>query len=331
MIESGSGIFQVDFTNYNFKESQSIFLSPGQYFRLLTGSYSLLQIEFEEEYVLRLKNSRFLFEHLISLGYIDIKKPEELPNNFLLGTNIGNNYASLLNEAVSSWLQLNPFKTSLKDNNLLFEVKMIIDKTYLEPVSLAAISREVDEKPYYIDNLFKEKLKLTYHNLTANKVLLETKRKLAFTDLSTKEIAYSTGFNDPSYFNRFFKNLTSVTPMEFRENFEFDERDAFIKGLLFLIDTSYKEEHFADFYAEKMGITIKTLSKKISNKLDTTFTHLISEKLFCESKMLLQQKMPVNTIAFNLGFKEPNHFSAFFKKHSGKTPTQFLNDLKKVH
>ena len=115
--------------------------------------------------------------------------------------------------------------------------------------------------------------------------------------------------------------------MEFRKKYEFDERDTFIKELLALIDTHYKEEHFAEFYADKLAITVKTLSKRISQKLATSFTHLLSEKLLLESKILLQQKMPVNVIAFNLGFKEPNHFSAFFKNLTQKTPTQFLADL----
>ena len=78
MIQSGSGIFQVDFINYNFKAGQSIFLSPGQYFQLLSGGYNILQYEFEEKDVRHIENSRFLFKHLVSIGHIDIKQSEQL-------------------------------------------------------------------------------------------------------------------------------------------------------------------------------------------------------------------------------------------------------------
>ncbi|HET7732315.1 MAG TPA: helix-turn-helix transcriptional regulator [Paludibacter sp.] len=36
------------------------------------------------------------------------------------------------------------------------------------------------------------------------------------TELSIKEIAYSTGFNDPKYFSRCFKRQFGVTPKEYK-------------------------------------------------------------------------------------------------------------------
>ena len=327
MIQSGSGIFQVDFINYNFKAGQSIFLSPGQYFQLLSGGYNILQYEFEEKDVRHIENSRFLFKHLVSIGHIDIKQSEQLYKSQLRNIDVFENNTSLLSGAINSWLQLNPFNTTKHDINLLFDLKEIIDDNYMGQVSLTDISKKIDEKPYRIDSLLRDKLGNTWHHLITNKILLETKRKIVFTELTTKEIAYSAGFKDPHYFNRFFKKFTNLTPMEFRENYVFDDRDSFIKELLNLIDSNYKEEHFAEFYAGKLNMTTQTLSKKISQKLATTFTHLIAEKLLEESKRMLSQRIPVNVVAFTLCFKETSHFSAFFKNLTEKTPSQFIADL----
>jgi AraC-like DNA-binding protein len=263
----------------------------------------------------------------VSLGHIDNRESKQLFSGQLSNIDICETNSSLLSQAIKDWLMLNPFNTTADDLNLLFDLKEIIDEKYTEPISIEAVSKHLGEKPHYINKLTKDKLDHTFSKLTADKILLEAKRKIVFTDLTTKEIAYSTGFKDPDYFNRFFKKQTSLTPLEFRKKYDFDERDTFISELLRLIDMHYKEEHFAEFYAIKLALTVKTLLNRISEKLATSFTHLISAKLLQESKLLLQQGMPVNVIAFNLGFKEPNHFSTFFKKLTSQTPTQFLSNL----
>lgn len=51
-----------------------------------------------------------------------------------------------------------------------------------------------------------------------NRIMLQAKRLLAYTDLSVKEIAYSLGYEDISYFNRYFKIQANITPLEFRKN-----------------------------------------------------------------------------------------------------------------
>ncbi|OUJ75905.1 AraC family transcriptional regulator [Hymenobacter crusticola] len=48
------------------------------------------------------------------------------------------------------------------------------------------------------------------------RLVLEAKRLLLYTPLSLKELAFDLGFSDASYFNRFFKRETGITPAEFR-------------------------------------------------------------------------------------------------------------------
>lgn len=48
------------------------------------------------------------------------------------------------------------------------------------------------------------------------RLALEARRLLFHTDNSLKEIAFDLGFSEPSYFNRFFKRETGVTPAEYR-------------------------------------------------------------------------------------------------------------------
>ncbi|WNI35533.1 AraC family transcriptional regulator [Chryseobacterium sp. SG20098] len=52
-----------------------------------------------------------------------------------------------------------------------------------------------------------------------NRILLEAKRLLFYTDKPVKEIAYDLGYEDPAYFNRLFTNKTGSTPVNFKKNY----------------------------------------------------------------------------------------------------------------
>jgi AraC-like DNA-binding protein len=54
--------------------------------------------------------------------------------------------------------------------------------------------------------------------LIRQRVLLEAKRLLAHTKLSVSEISFKLGFEDNSYFGRFFKKYNGLTPERFRIN-----------------------------------------------------------------------------------------------------------------
>jgi len=57
----------------------------------------------------------------------------------------------------------------------------------------------------------------TISELLQERLVLEAKRLLFHSQLSVKEIAYRLNFEDAAYFNRVFKRLTGITPLEFRK------------------------------------------------------------------------------------------------------------------
>ena len=62
----------------------------------------------------------------------------------------------------------------------------------------------------------------TGKNLTdhlRSRLILESKRLLAHSDLNVSEIAYQLGFEDPSYFTRLFRQVAGQSPREFREEY----------------------------------------------------------------------------------------------------------------
>lgn len=53
--------------------------------------------------------------------------------------------------------------------------------------------------------------------LINGRIILEAKRLLRYSTMMIKEIAYRLGFDDPSYFVKFFKRIVGVSPADFRE------------------------------------------------------------------------------------------------------------------
>jgi len=50
-----------------------------------------------------------------------------------------------------------------------------------------------------------------------NRIALEARRLLRYSTLSVKEIAFYLGFDDPSYFVKFFKRMIGQSPADYRE------------------------------------------------------------------------------------------------------------------
>ena len=60
----------------------------------------------------------------------------------------------------------------------------------------------------------------TPNDLIKNRIILEAKRLLVHTQLSIKEIGYKLGYDDTSYFTRFFTKQTKITPQGFRFQYQ---------------------------------------------------------------------------------------------------------------
>ena len=56
--------------------------------------------------------------------------------------------------------------------------------------------------------------------LINERIILEAQRLLSYSELKIKEIAYQLGFEDPSYFVKFFKQQTGYLPAQIRNQIQ---------------------------------------------------------------------------------------------------------------
>ena len=68
-----------------------------------------------------------------------------------------------------------------------------------------------------LTNYIYESTHTTPLKLINERIILEAKRQIQFSSIKIKEIAYILGFDDPSYFVKFFKRETGVLPASLRK------------------------------------------------------------------------------------------------------------------
>nr|MBA4769136.1 helix-turn-helix domain-containing protein [Sphingobium sp.] len=90
-----------------------------------------------------------------------------------------------------------------------------------------------------------------------------------------------------------------------------------------LIETNLREHHSLDWYAARLNITTKTLTRTCRRRLDCTPMELIHMRLLLEARRLLRfTNAGVAQVAEELGFADSSYFSRFYTRHMGRRPAQ---------
>ncbi|WP_196894375.1 AraC family transcriptional regulator [Aureivirga marina] len=107
-------------------------------------------------------------------------------------------------------------------------------------------------------------------------------------------------------------------------NFDKKEENHLVSEFKKEVNLHYKKEHSTSFYAEKLVISADYLNRIIKYSIGKTAKEYIQTRILTEAKRLLYfSTNSTKEIGFELGFKEPSNFSAFFKKYSGISPSNF--------
>lgn len=91
-----------------------------------------------------------------------------------------------------------------------------------------------------------------------------------------------------------------------------------------LLERHHKKEREIAFYADKMCMTSKYLSQVIKDYTGKTALGIIEEYVISEAKsMLLSTTMSIQQISDELNFPSQSVFGKYFKRVTGKSPTEY--------
>lgn len=236
----GSGEHVIDFTHYPVQKGAIYFMKPGQvhnwYFTSPADGYVINFSDgfFEQAFIRSQVLEHFPFwepmsgPQVIQLSAAVQKKAETVFEQ-ILAEQTG---SAAMNREMMAAMLLQLFITVKRsmpatevlpvsyNATLLRNFQQLIERNYAvlklpkEYASLLYIT------PNHLNALCKDHLGVSAGELIRKRVLLEAKRLLVNMELSIHEIASRLNFQDSSYFIKFFKKDTGVTPEAFRKQFQ---------------------------------------------------------------------------------------------------------------
>ena len=233
-VEKGSGVHNVDFTQYKVNDYQVYFIRAGQVHNWsLDVDTTGFQLMLSADVITIFSNfSPFPFfeQSVPSCLSLDKQKFEEFKNHLheielVLSDNdvLTKEILLLRLHLMLKLLQkeyLNQFPehdSSTKPEKIIKGFNTLIDDHFNEESSVNFYADKLNITANYLNILSQKYLKMPASDVIKQRTILEAKRLLTSTDLSIKEIGYQLGFNDNTYFSKVFKKYTGKTPGDFKK------------------------------------------------------------------------------------------------------------------
>ncbi len=236
LIESGTITYKLDLQEIALTDGQLLFAMPNQVFTPPTKTDNLkyFKILFDENTLALLPQQfPFLANPLNSqtINFDDttrqrITKNFEILNQIIHIDNQPTDIEIVLAYLNSLLVELNiTYFKSKEQTNILnanlskfIEFKLVVETQLTQQPSINAIAEKLALTTNSLYRIVKEYSGTSPKNFLTNRLMIEAQRKLHYSNLSVKELAYELGFNDPDYFSRLFKKCTGKSVSEVLEN-----------------------------------------------------------------------------------------------------------------
>jgi len=100
--------------------------------------------------------------------------------------------------------------------HLIRKFNLLVETHFREEHSVSFYAQQLFKSPKTLSNVFALYNNKTPSQVIQERILIEAKRLLIYTNKTVKQITFELGFEDVSYFSNFFKKHTSRSPVDFR-------------------------------------------------------------------------------------------------------------------
>ncbi|KQX62998.1 response regulator transcription factor [Paenibacillus sp. Root444D2] len=111
-------------------------------------------------------------------------------------------------------------ENNMKNRRIVDEALAYLRKNYSGQLSLEELARYVNVHPVHLSRLFSKDTGKTFKHILTEVRIEEAKRLLKDINYRVYEISSMVGYEKPRYFSELFRNVTGLTPLEYREKYK---------------------------------------------------------------------------------------------------------------
>lgn len=230
LVTAGKGIHQIDFVTYKVAPGQIYMMKPGQMhsWELNKGIQGIL-IEFNYQSLNSFKEGSRLFNDFnYSPDFFNVSSKKQfseiqkLAEIMLQETELKLEMNDLcLQGHLTSFLitLIRLYQVQLKHEkslSLIERFRTLLEENFKVAHGVDFYAKALKTSPKALTMQLTRSIGKPPRQLIQERILLEAKRYLAFSELSIAEIGYELGFEDANYFTRFFRVHEKHSPAKFR-------------------------------------------------------------------------------------------------------------------
>lgn len=236
-IKEGKGSYSIDFNSFDFDGEVLFFLSPGQVFSINSEAIKeAYQLSFIRDFYCIQTHDKevscngVLFNNIYESPFVKPSQDESIKLNAIL-INLMEEFRltdtaqyemlqSYLKQFIIQSVRIKKERDVVNDateTKLFKDFSVLVDLNFKKEHSVSYYAARLGLSPKSLTKHFQKIGAQTPRDFIKNRIILETKRKLLYSDDSVKQIAYDLGFNDPAYFTRFFTKAVEKSPLQFKK------------------------------------------------------------------------------------------------------------------
>lgn len=230
----GDGEINIDFNSYKANKNAVHFCCPGQVVNAKGNFTNGIGVIFQKDFLLKPGAQQWLqslpiFSRFLSSPVVEMQEKDK-PIFHTLLREMEEEYFSdtiLKYDALEALLTLMLVKLSRlfekskgdkisADAQHVMALETLINKQFKSNRSVADYASQLFMTPQHLNRLTKKNTGRSVSELINERLIIEVKRYLTYTDMSSEEIAHYFSFYDNSYFTKTFKKAVGETPKAFR-------------------------------------------------------------------------------------------------------------------
>ncbi|RSC93510.1 AraC family transcriptional regulator [Tenacibaculum singaporense] len=234
-LKKGTGNHEIDFVNYDVTGHTIFIIRPGQVHELeLKSNSEGFMIQFNTDFYYPFdKRMNSLLQKVSASNYYQLEEGLFSKINLLLASIFleYKNKAEAYKEVIKSNLHilfielLRSRNTNNKDSNTkdlyiqesLEKFLHLLETNITKIKQVSKYASMLNLSNYQLNTITKQTLGKTASEIINEQIILESKRYLLASSNQINQIAYYLGYEDVSYFIRFFKKHTGYSPEAFRK------------------------------------------------------------------------------------------------------------------